>query len=127
MIEFSKKILFVGYGAVAQCTLPILVKHLKVPLKHITVMDFEDRRGVLHPWINRGVKFVQKRVTRDNMGALLGKYLGAGDVLIDLAWNIDCCEILQWCHDNGVLYVNTSVELWDPYEGAEDKHPTLRT
>ncbi|MBM3889793.1 MAG: homospermidine synthase, partial [Verrucomicrobia bacterium] len=58
---------------------------------------------------------------------LLGKYLGAGDVLIDLAWNIDCCEILQWCHDNGVLYVNTSVELWDPYEGAEDKHPTLRT
>ena len=24
-----------------------------------------------------------------------------GDLLIDLAWNIDCCEILQWCHDHG--------------------------
>jgi homospermidine synthase len=31
------------------------------------------------------------------------------------------------CHDRGVLYVNTSVELWDPYAGAENKHPTERT
>jgi homospermidine synthase len=126
-MQFSNRILFVGYGAVAQCTLPILVKHLDVPGKNITVMDFEDRRKILAPWLKCGVRFVRKRVTRDNMGSLLGKYLGAGDVLIDLAWNIDCCEILQWCHDNGVLYVNTSVELWDPYEGAEDKHPTERT
>ncbi len=59
--------------------------------------------------------------------ALLGKYLRAGDVLIDLAWNIDACEILQWCHDNGVLYVNTSVEVWDPYAGVDNQHPTERT
>ena len=31
MLEFKNKILFVGYGAVAQCALPILVKHLKTP------------------------------------------------------------------------------------------------
>ena len=127
MLEFGKRIVFVGYGAVAQCTLPILVKHLKVSPKQITVMDFEDRRKVLAPWLKKGVQFAKKKVTRQNMGSLLGKYLSAGDVLIDLAWNIDACEILQWCHDRGVLYVNTSVEVWDPYEGAEDKHPTTRT
>src|SRR5271166_4982658 len=127
MLEFKNKILFVGYGAVAQCALPILVKHLKTPAKNITVMDFEDRRGILSPWLKRGVKFARKRVTRENMGALLGKYLSAGDVLIDLAWNIDCCELVQWCHDRGVLYINTSVELWDPYGGADDKPPTERT
>ena len=127
MLEFRNKILFVGYGAVAQCALPILAKHLKLPLQHITVMDFEDRRDVLAPWLKRGVKFVHKRVTRENMGVLLGKYLAAGDVLIDLAWNIDCCEILQWCHDRGVLYVNTSVELWDPYENARAATPQKMT
>jgi len=127
MIEFGKRILFVGYGAVAQCTLPILVKHLKISPKQITVMDFEDRRKVLAPWLKKGVQFARKKVTRENMGSLLGKYVSAGDVIIDLAWNIDACEILQWCHDQGVLYVNTSVEVWDPYEGAEDKHPTTRT
>jgi homospermidine synthase len=56
----------------------------------------------------------------------LSKHLSAGDILIDLAWNIDACEILQWCHDKGVLYINTSVELWDPYAGGK-KHPTERT
>ncbi|MCX6897493.1 MAG: saccharopine dehydrogenase NADP-binding domain-containing protein [Verrucomicrobia bacterium] len=127
MIEFNKKVLFVGYGAVAQCALPILVKQIKMPAKNITVMDFEDRREALRPWTARGVKFARKRVTRDNMGALLGKYLSAGDLLIDLAWNIECCEILQWCHDNGVLYINTSVELWDPYENAKDAPPTKMT
>jgi len=127
MIEFGKRILFVGYGAVAQCTLPILLKHVKVPYKSVTVLDFEDRRKALAPWIKRGVTFARKRVTRDNMGAILGKYLGQGDVLVDLAWNIDACEILQWCHDHGVLYVNTSVEVWDPYEGAENKPPQQRT
>ena len=30
---------------------------------------------------------------------------------------------MQWCHDHGVLYVNTSVELWDPYAGAEQQAP----
>jgi homospermidine synthase len=127
MIPFGNRILFVGYGAVAQCTLPILVKYVKVPPRHITVMDFEDRSGVLKPWTTRGVRFVRQRVTRANMGSLLAKHLSAGDLLIDLAWNIDCCEILRWCHDRGVLYVNTSVELWDPYAGGPDTPPTRRT
>ena len=127
MLEYKNKILFVGYGAVARCTLPILVKHIKVPARDITVMDFEDRRAVLAPWVKRGVKFVRQRVTRDNMDALLGKHLGAGDLLIDLAWNIDCCEVLQWCHDHGVLYINTSIEMWDPYENAKGASPQQMT
>src|ERR1051325_821847 len=127
MLSFNKKIVFVGYGAVAQCTLPILAKLVKVPLSNITVIDFEDRSEILAPWVKKGVKFVRGKVWRDNMDKMLAKYLSAGDLLIDLAWNIDCCEILQWCHDHGVLYINTSVEVWDPYEGAANKHPTERT
>jgi homospermidine synthase len=111
MTTFKNKILFVGYGAVAECTLPILFKHIKVPAKNVTVMDFEDRSAKLKQWTARGVHFVRDRVTEDNMGRLLAKHVGAGDLLIDLAWNIDALEILQWCHDHGVLYINTSTEL----------------
>ncbi|OGR94546.1 MAG: homospermidine synthase [Elusimicrobia bacterium RBG_16_66_12] len=126
-VAFDGKILFVGYGAVARCTLPILRRHIKVPAKNITVMDFEDRRRALREWTRRGVRFVRDRVTRKNMGALLGRHVGPGDIIIDLAWNIDCCEILKWCRDRGVLYLNTSTEVWDPYTGAQRKHPTERT
>jgi len=126
-LEFGNKILMVGHGAVAQCTMPILLKYLAVPCKNITVIDFENRSEELKKWTRRGVTFVQERVTRDNLPRLLGKYLSKGDLLIDLAWNIDTCEILQWCHDNGVLYVNTSTEIWNPYAAGYTQHPTERT
>jgi len=127
MLTFKNKILFVGYGAVAQCTLPILFKYIQTPAKNITVMDFENRKELLAPWVKRGVKFVHDRVTQENLGTVLGKYLSAGDVLMDLAWNIGAEEILQWCHDHGVLYVNASVELWDPYQNAINATPQKMT
>ncbi|OGV53515.1 MAG: homospermidine synthase [Lentisphaerae bacterium GWF2_44_16] len=127
MVEFRNKILFVGYGSVAQCTLPMLEKLINVPLQNVTVMDFEDQSGLLKPWTEKGLRFVRDKITEKNMGSLLPKYLKAGDLLIDLAWNIDACELLQWCHDNGVLYINTSVELWDPYSNSDKKHPVERT
>jgi homospermidine synthase len=126
MIEFSKKILFVGYGAVAECTLPILFKHIAVDPRNVTVIDFESKEEKLREWTGRGVRFVRDRVTEENLDRLLSGYLSEGDLLIDLAWNIDACVILQWCHDRGILYINTSVEVWDPYAGGT-KHPTERT
>src|SRR5882757_1255735 len=81
MIEFKNKVLFVGYGAVAECTLPILFKHVKVPAKNVTVMDFENRAE----------------------------------------------KLLQWCRDHGVMYINTSTELWHPYASGPNAHPTTKT
>lgn len=127
VVTFNKRVLMVGFGSVAQCTLPILVKHLRVPLEQITVLDFEDQAPLLEPWLRQGVRFVRKQITPENLDAVLSEYLAAGDLLIDLAWNIECPEIVGWCHDRGVLYVNTSVEVWDPYDRNLYAHPTQRT
>lgn len=127
MAQFENRVLFVGFGSVAQCTLPILLKHLPVSHKNITVMDFVDVEPQLKPWIEQGVNFVKNKVTEENIHTLLPQYLSPGDILIDLAWNIDCCAILDWCHNHGVRYLNTSVEVWDPYKDAETVHPTKKT
>src|ERR1700712_5913878 len=76
MIEFKNKVLFVGYGAVAECTLPILFRHIKVPAKNVTIMDFENRAEKLKQWTKKGVNFVRDRVTEANMGTLLAKHVG---------------------------------------------------
>ncbi len=128
MLEFRGKVLFMGFGAVARCALPILFKHLRVPLENVTILDFDDAaKPKAQEWIARGCNFVQDRITQDNLALLLDQHVGCGDLLIDLAWNIDCCVLLDWCHARGVLYVNTSVEVWDPYLGADKKHPTEKT
>ena len=127
MLDFQKRILFVGFGAVARCTLPVLLDHVKVRPENITILEFQPDEDAIRAWTQRGVNFVLAKVERDSLGMILAAHLSAGDVLIDLAWNIDCCEIVQWCHDHGVLYLNTSVELWDPYEHAKGAHPTHLT
>jgi homospermidine synthase len=74
-----------------------------------------------------GVQYVIDEITPSNLGEVLGRHLSAGDICLDLAWNIDCGEIIQWCHDHGVRYLNTSVELWDPYDRAAETSPLERT
>ena len=67
------------------------------------------------------------RVTQENIDEFLSARLSDGDMLLDLAWNIDAPTILTWCHDHNVRYLNTSVELWDPYEDMASTSPTDRT
>jgi len=126
-ISFGGRVLLLGCGSVSRCVQPLLLRHLGVPPDRITVMDFEDLRDRVPATLAAGVAYVQERVTPESMDRLLSVHLGAGDLLIDLAWNIDCGEIVQWCHDRGVLYVNTSAELWDPYTEAPDRPPPDRT
>jgi homospermidine synthase len=126
-VRFDGRILILGCGSVAQCTLPLLLRHLDMPAGRVTVMDFVDNRARIAGQLAAGVEYVVDRVTRQNMATMLGERVGDGDILIDLAWNIDCNEILQWCHDHGVRYLNTSVEVWDPYDDARTTDPRDRS
>ncbi len=126
-IPFGGRVLLLGCGSVSQCLQPLLLRHFDMDFSKWTIIDFEDRRQAIPDALAAGVRYVQDRITRDNLAAQLGQYLSPGDLLIDLAWNIDSGEIIQWCHDRQVLYVNTSVELWDPYEDAGSIPPGQRT
>ncbi|MBX7212985.1 MAG: saccharopine dehydrogenase NADP-binding domain-containing protein [Thermoflexales bacterium] len=126
-IPFGGRILVLGCGAVSQCLQPLLIRHLDMDFRRITVMDFEDMRHTIPDSLAAGVNYAQEYVTPRNMAMLLEKYVGPGDLLVDVAWNIDSGEIIQWCHDHQVMYINTSVELWDPYTENETRPPTERT
>ena len=122
-MKFKNKVLMIGYGSVAKCTLPILLKHIDIPCKNITIIDFLDKRKELNGWIKKGVKFYQERITPINITQILSKHVSPGGLVIDLAWNIECLDMLSWCHDNKVFYINTSVEEWDPYANIHKKTP----
>ena len=59
--KFNNKILIIGYGAVSQCTLPVLMDKIDVPLENITIIDFEDKSKVLKKYTDRGLKYVCKK------------------------------------------------------------------
>jgi homospermidine synthase len=125
---FDGRILVIGLGAVSRCTLPLLLDHLDCPPDRYTVIDFADVAEDAK-WVQaQGMSFVPDRVTADDYAEVLGRYVGNGDIIVDLAWNIDTIEVLEWCRATGVRYVNASLEVWDPYgewEGAPPRDRTL--
>lgn len=126
-INFSGKILIIGCGSVSQCAIPLVLRHIKMPAENVTIMDYVDNRVRVEESLAQGVNYVSGRVKKDNYKELLAKYVGKGDMIIDLAWNIECIAMLEWCRENEVLYVNTSVEEWDPYKDHERNDPTQYT
>src|SRR3989338_6272943 len=126
-MQFKGKILVIGCGSVSQCAIPLVLKLIDTPPKNITIMDFADNRPRVKDSLDKGVSYVIDRVTLENFKTLLAKYVSRGDLIIDLAWNIDCIEMLKWCRANNVLYANTSVEVWDPYsmDASDPRNLTL--
>jgi len=126
-MKFNGRLLIIGCGSVSQCAIPIVLKLIEMPADKITIMDFVDNRSRVKDALDKGVNYVIDRVTVKNFTKLLGEYVGPGDMIIDLAWNIDCIAMVQWCRINKILYVNTSVEEWDPYKDIERNDPTKYT
>jgi homospermidine synthase len=120
-------ILVIGLGSVSRCTLPLLFEHVDLPRSAYRVIDFNPIPEHVQ-WVrDQGVVFEQAQVTQENYAELLSGYVGTGDVIVDLAWNIGTIDILEWCRANGVRYVNASFEVWDPYAGFGSQSPSSRT
>lgn len=126
-IAYGGRVLVLGAGAVSRCLLPLLLRHLEMDFSKLIVMDFEDVRELIPETLQAGAQFIQQRITPDNLASTLSQHVGSGDTVLNLAWNIDACEIIGWCHDHNTMYLDTSVELWDPYHDIENQPPTERT
>ncbi len=121
------RVVVLGCGSVAQCLLPLLLDSFPLNPSTVTVFENRDNRERIASSLARGVSYRRGEITRENLDATLSELLGAGDVLIDLAWNIDLGELLEWCRVHDVRYLNTSVEVWDPYDDPSALTPQERT
>jgi homospermidine synthase len=126
-LHTPSRVLILGCGSVAQCLLPLLLDHFDLDPSTVTVLESRDNRERIADSISRGVHYEQFTITPENLDATLSRHLSDGDLLIDLAWNIDLAELLIWCRSRGVRYLNTSSEVWDPYDDATTVPPPQRT
>ena len=127
MTRRPERVLVLGCGSVAQCTLPLLVRDLGFAPSQVRIVDFVDNRDRVADLLAMGVTYEHGRVTQANLDEFLAERVGPGDLLLDLAWNIDNVTILEWCRAHDVRYLNTSVEVWDPYDEMALVHPLDRT
>ena len=79
-VEFRGRVLIIGFGSVAKCTLPILLKHIRIPCGNITIIDIEDKSQELAGWAAQGIRFVQRKVTPETLDQILSEYLEPGSL-----------------------------------------------
>jgi homospermidine synthase len=127
LAPFTGRILMLGCGSVGQCTLPLILRHIDMPADRITVVDFEDVRSKIDESVRAGVALKRQRLTEENYQTMLPELVGPGDVIVDLSWNVETLDMLRWCGEHDVRFINTSVEEWDPYSDIENKSPYERS
>lgn len=113
-IRFRGRVLLLGSGAVSRCLQIVMLRDFDLQASSFTVMDCRPLGDVTAPIVASGARFIRHRLTPENLAATLKTYLSSGDLLINLTCSVSSQDLIAWCHDHGVLYIDTSVEVWDP-------------
>ena len=107
----ARKILFIGYGAIAQALTPVLFdRYPGLPRTSVHAISANARgAGVAHAC---GIGFTLCALTPGNLDAVLGERLGAGDIMLNLSVDVASVALIDWCQARGVMYLDTCVEPW---------------
>lgn len=110
MKDLSQRFLFIGFGAVGQGLAPLLVQALGVEPSRITAWAADLDGAAVAKAV--GISLQRQPLTPDNHAQLLAAHLQAGDVLLNLAVEVSSHDLIAWCQEHDVLYLDTSIEPW---------------
>jgi homospermidine synthase len=103
------RLVMVGCGSIGQAILPLLPRHLEAT-GGMTVLAADERgRSVASA---RGVPFFHCHLKPGSFHRDLKRHLSRGDLLLNLSVDVSSLDLVEWCAEQGVLYVDTSIEPW---------------
>ena len=121
-------VVMIGFGSIGKGTLPLIERHFEFDRTRFVVIDPNDAdRRLLD---ERGVKYAQLALTRENYRDVLGKYLRAGEgqgFCVNLSVDTSSLDIMRYCREIGALYIDTVVEPWPGFYYAKDLDNASRT
>ena len=108
--KFGGKLVMVGCGSIGQGILPLLLKHTDITPERIQVVTADEiGKNVADKF---GIAFQIEALTPENYKKVLGRFLSAGDFLLNLSVDTSSFDLLEYCQKKNALYLDTSKELW---------------
>lgn len=109
-VVFPGKLLIVGFGSIGTGVLPLILRHIDMPSNRITVIAADNRNeGVAK---KEGVAFKVEPLLRENYKKIVDTYLGQGDFLLNLSVDVSSVDLMAYCGEKGILYLDTVIEPW---------------
>lgn len=113
MIKFDGRIVQFGFGAVGKSFYEKISKEIDFNENKYFVITMD--KFEFEAFVNLGgmvENFIVQEITKDNFIEVFGKYLAEGDLLIDFADTVGTKDILKWCAENNIMYLNTGEADW---------------
>ena len=124
----SGPIVMIGFGSIGKGTLPLIERHFTFDKSRMVVVDPEDKDRKLLD--DRGIRFIHQAVTRENYRKLLTPLLTEGNgqgFCVNLSVDTSSLELMQFCREIGVLYIDTVVEPWPGFYFDSKLGPEARS
>ena len=123
--RFDGRILMVGFGSIGQGVLPLILRHIDLDPRQITIITADDRGQDVAA--AHGLDFIIEPLTRDNLRQMVSSRLKEGDFLINLSVDVSSVALIELCFELGVLYTDTCVEPWPGGYTDPSVSPSLRS
>jgi homospermidine synthase len=121
-------IVMIGFGSIGRGTLPLIERHFEFDRSRFVVLDpVEKDRALLD---ERGIRFVQAGLTRDNYREVLTPLLTQGSgrgFCVNLSVDTSSRDIMELARELGCLYIDTVAEPWPGFYFDRSAGPAART
>lgn len=121
-------IVMIGFGSIGRGTLPLIERHFNYDKARMVVIDPSDADRKLLD--ERGIRFIQTAVTRENYRELLTPLLTAGGgqgFCINLSVDTSSVDLMKLTRELGALYIDTVVEPWLGFYFDDTAGPAARS
>ncbi|MEZ4200158.1 MAG: saccharopine dehydrogenase NADP-binding domain-containing protein [Candidatus Paceibacterota bacterium] len=125
--DFKNKIVVLGYGSIAKAVLPLIPSHFSTQSQSILVVA----RDIPDPQLieQLGFSYQEHTLTKTNYQTVLDDLVMEGDLLVNLTAEVSSLDLMQYCTEHNVLYLDTCIELWadeiDPDSKTYDERELL--
>ena len=126
--EFKGPIVMIGFGSIGRGTLPLLLRHLRLDRRKLTIIDPDDANR--HIADKEGLSFVKLAITKKNYAATLKPLLSQGPgqgLIVNLSVDTSSVDIMKFAMDAGALYIDTVVEPWPGFYYNPKLNPSARS
>ena len=127
--EITGPIVMIGFGSIGRGTLPLIERHFKYDKSRFVIIDPHPEGDNAAIAERHGVRFIRQAITIDNYKEVLKPLLtegGGQGFCVNLSVDTGSLDLIRFCREIGVLYIDTVVEPWlgfyfDSSKGNEER------
>lgn len=114
MIEFDKKIVQLGFGAVGKSFFEKVSKEIKFDINKYFVISRDKLEYSFFIELGGNINnFIVADINRNNFKKVFSNYIDEGDFLIDFADGVGTRDFVEWCANKNVMFLNTGETDWE--------------